>query len=102
MAVIGDRLVGPEADRNAGITQFAERHDTRSKAKIAYRVMCDRASGLRQQGDVLVIDPDRMDHLHMLIENADIACVAHERTAEELVSEHALRLRLEDMADERQ
>ena len=62
--------------------------------------MGDRAAACREQSDVLLVDPDRMDDQLALIQQAEVVDVPDKRLAVFLLAEHPLQPRLQDVNDE--
>ena len=100
--VVGVHLVGADAQRHARFAKREVRHHAAAQTQVAHRVVRDRAPRAREQRDVGVVDPDRVDHHHPLVEQAEVVHVTDERAAVLLRTEHALQPRLEDVDVERQ
>lgn len=103
--IAGDCLIDAEADRNAPLTDAAERHDATAEAQIADRIMRDDRARFGDQVEIVVIDPDGMDHVQARGQKAEIGGVAHQRPAAEprlLGGEDTLQPGLQHVGVERQ
>ena len=49
------------------------------------------------QADIVLVDPDRMDHHRLLVEHAHVVGIAYQRLSELLLAENALQTRFKDV-----